>query len=76
MLCKHMAHDGTDSDNPRVPPLEHTAFFDIDTDGGYVHIEQSRGDQTLYTPEEARDVAVSIMEAAVEAEGGEGEIEF
>jgi len=51
-----------------VLPLEHTAFFDIDTRRGYVRIDQSWGDQTLYTPEEARDIAHSILEAAEETE--------
>jgi len=63
-----MATDDTGSDPMRVPPLEHTAFFDIDTRDGYVHIDQSWGDQTLYTPEEARDIAESIIEMADEAE--------
>jgi hypothetical protein len=49
-----------------VPPLENTAFFDIDTRQGYVRIDQSWGDQTLYTPEEARDIAEAILEAADE----------
>ena len=51
-----------------VLPLENTAFFDIDTRRGYVRIDQSWGDQTLYTPEEARDIAHSILEAAEETE--------
>lgn len=67
-----MAGDGP-SDNHSVPPLEHRAYFDIDTDDGYVRIEQSRGDQPLYTPEEARDVATAILEAAIEAEDGSDE---
>lgn len=59
---------GADSDAFSVPPLEHVAFFDIDTRDGYVRIDQSVGDRTLYTPEQARDVAESILEAAEEAE--------
>jgi hypothetical protein len=51
-----------------VPPLENTAFFDIDTRQGYVRIDQSWGDQRLYTPEEARDVAEAILAAADDAQ--------
>jgi hypothetical protein len=64
---------GTDEE-PRVtdvPPLEHTAFFDIDTTDGYVRIEQSLGDQTLYTPDQARDIAESILEAVEDTTAGE-----
>lgn len=50
-----------------VTPLENTAFFSIETDDGYVRIEQSLGNQVLYTPEEARDIAESILEAAEQA---------
>jgi len=70
MLPLHMATD----DQPTVsdvPPLEHTAFFDIDTSEGYVRIEQSLGDQTLYTPGEARDIAESILDAVEDATAGE-----
>lgn len=66
-----MATDDTGSDPLSVPPLEHTAFFDIDTRDGYVRIDQSWGDQTLYTPEEARDIAESILEQVDEAEATE-----
>lgn len=61
---------GTDQDDERVvtvPPLEHTAFFDIDEAEGYVRIEQSLGDQTLYTPDEAEDIAESILDAVERA---------
>jgi hypothetical protein len=61
----------TDQSGPRVskvPPLEHTAFFDIDSVEGYVRIEQSLGDQTLYTPEEAEDIAHAILDAVEETE--------
>lgn len=56
-----------DPDASAVLPLERTAFFDIDTRDGYVRIEQSVGDPTLYTPAEARDIAESIAAAADEA---------
>jgi len=52
----------------KVPPLDNTAFFDIDTREGYVRVDQSLGNRTLYTPEEARDIAESIIEAAEDAE--------
>jgi len=66
-----MATDDAGTGETDVLPLEHTAFFDIDTRRGYVRIDQSWGDQTLYTPEEARDIAHSILEAAEETERGE-----
>ncbi|MBX0294373.1 MULTISPECIES: hypothetical protein [Haloarcula] len=56
-----MATDQADGSGIRVPPLENTAFFSIDSDDGYVRIEQSLGNQVLYTPEEARDIAESIL---------------
>ena len=65
-----MATDDTGAGPLDVPPLEHTAFFDIDTREGYVKIDQSRGDQTLYTPGEARDIAESILKMADEAQNG------
>jgi hypothetical protein len=66
-----MATDDRGSISTSVPPLEHTAFFDIDERDGYVKIDQSWGDQTLYTPEEARDIANAIVEAADAAAGGD-----
>lgn len=65
--------DGSDSaqngePSHTVPPLEHRAYFDIDVREGYVDIEQSWGDRTLYTPEEAREVAAEIEAAADRAE--------
>lgn len=65
-----MATDGADPGGQKVPPLENTAFFDIDTRRGYVRIDQSWGDKTLYTPEEAADIAETILAAAEEAETG------
>jgi len=62
-----MATDQSDGAGMRVPPLENTAFFSIETDDDYVRIEQSLGNQVLYTPEEARDIANSILDAADEA---------
>jgi hypothetical protein len=64
-----MATDSTDADG-NVIPLERRAFFDIDTREGYVRIDQSVGDPTLYTPEEARDIAESILDAVGETESG------
>jgi len=62
-----MAMDQREPTGLDVTPLENTAFFSIETDDGYVRIEQSLGNQVLYTPEEARDIAASILEAADEA---------
>ncbi|WP_225334474.1 hypothetical protein [Halomicrobium urmianum] len=63
-----MATDQSESGGLEVPPLENTAYFAIETDDGYVRIEQSLGNQVLYTPEEARDIADSILEAVADAE--------
>jgi hypothetical protein len=62
-----MATDQREPTGLDVTPLENTAFFSIETDDGYVRIEQSLGNQVLYTPEEARDIAASILEAAERA---------
>lgn len=45
-------------------PLVDTAHFAIETNSGYVRIEQSIANSTRYTPDEARDIAKSIIEAA------------
>jgi hypothetical protein len=63
-----MATHDTDAVTLELPPLENTAYFDIDTREGYVRVEQSWGDKRLYTPREARDVAEAILAAADEAE--------
>jgi len=65
-----MATDNKGSGGPAVSRLDNTAFFDIDERDGYVRIDQSKGGRTLYTPEQARDLAVAILEAADESEGG------
>ncbi len=57
-----------DGDDGSVPPLEHRAYFDIHVDEGYVSIDQSWGDRTLYTPAEARELADEIRAVADEAE--------
>lgn len=62
-----MATDPQTPTGLNVSPLENTAFFSIETDDGYVRIEQSLGNQVLYTPEEARDIAESILEGAEQA---------
>jgi len=54
----------SDSSGTRVSPLKNTAFFAIEADDEYVRIEQSLGNQVRYTPEEARDIADAILEAA------------
>lgn len=62
-----MATDQREPTGLDVTPLENTAFFSIETDDGYVRIEQSLGNQVLYTPEEAREIAESILAAADQA---------
>ena len=62
-----MATEQSESSGIRVPPLENTAFFSIEDDDGYVRIEQSLGNQVLYTPNEARDIAEAILDAVDEA---------
>jgi len=47
--------------------LEDRAPILVDTDEGYVRIEQMVGNHPLYTPEEARDLAADILAAAEEA---------
>ena len=51
-----------------IRPLADTAHFVIETTDGYVRVEQSIANSTRYTPEEARDIAQSIIEAAEQAE--------
>jgi len=62
-----MATDQREPTGLDVTPLENTAFFSIETEDDYVRIEQSLGNQVLYTPEEAREIAESILAAAQEA---------
>lgn len=57
----------TDDDEPLVTPLDDLAHFTIDASEGYVQIEQSHGGQVYYTPEEAREIAEDILEAAENA---------
>ena len=71
MLCLDMGTDQSEGASLRVPPLENTAFFSIEDDDGYVRIEQSLGNQVLYTPNEARDIAEAILDAVDEAVGEE-----
>lgn len=52
----------------QVTPLERTALFTIDTEDGYVRIEQTVGDPVLYTPQEARDIATDILAAVEDSE--------
>lgn len=50
---------------PATPsPIEGSAYFSIDDADGYVKIDQSIGEHSLYTPEEARDIAEAIVAAA------------
>ncbi|PSP86598.1 hypothetical protein BRC83_00025 [Halobacteriales archaeon QS_1_68_17] len=63
-----MGTDRSDGTSASVPPLEHPAYFSIDTVEGYVRIDQSTGNKPLYTPDEARDIAETILAAADEAE--------
>jgi len=63
-----MATEQPNASGLRVSPLENTAFFDIEADEGYVRIEQSLGNQVLYTPSEARDIAEAILAAVDDAD--------
>lgn len=56
------------SDSPT--PLEHVAPVYVDVEGTYVNVRQTHGDRTLYTPEEARELAAELFDAAAEAESG------
>lgn len=67
MLRGIMATDQSDGASLRVPPLENTAFFSIEDEDDYVRIEQSLGNQVLYTPNEARDIAEAILDAVDDA---------
>jgi len=66
-----MGTDQSEGASLHVPPLENTEFFSIEDDDGYVRIEQSLGNQVLYTPNEARDIAEAILDAVDEAVGEE-----
>lgn len=66
-----MGNEQTGDRRSEVAPLENTAYFAIESDDGYVRIEQSVGNQTLYTPSEARDIAESILEAVDDANADE-----
>lgn len=48
----------------RVTPLEHVAPVYVEVSDGYVDIRQTQGDHTLYTPEEARELAEEIRSVA------------
>lgn len=63
-----MATGQSDGSGIRVPPLKNTALFSIESDDESVHIEQLLGNQVLYTPSEARDIADAILDAVDEAE--------
>jgi hypothetical protein len=62
--------DGNGPPEDGVHPLERTAPIYVEATDGYVDIRQPKGDPTLYTPEEARDVARDILAAADATEGG------
>lgn len=71
MVLPDMETDHGQPEDADVTPLENTAYFAIEPDDGYVRIEQSVGNQVLYTPEEARDIAAAIEDAAADASGAE-----
>lgn len=56
------------AEHHRSPPLEHVAPVYVDREEGYVNLRQGHGDHTLYTAEEARDLAEEILAAADAAE--------
>jgi hypothetical protein len=62
-----------DREGSKVHPLERTAPVYVEATDGYVDIRQPQGDPTLYTPEEARDIARDILSAADATERGTGE---
>lgn len=66
-----MATDQSGSPGLEVPSLKNKPFFSVERDDGYVRIEQSLGNQLRYTPEEARDIAQRILEAAEDAKQDE-----
>lgn len=51
-----------------VTPLEHVAPVYVEESKGYVDIQQAHGDHTLYTPDEAREIAREILDAADDAD--------
>lgn len=53
----------------RTTPIEHVAPVYVERSNGYVDIQQAHGDHTLYTPEEAREIAEEILAAAETADG-------
>lgn len=57
-------------DGSGVHPLERTAPVYVEATDGYVDIRQPKGDPTLYTPGEARDIARDILAAADASERG------
>ncbi len=59
-----------DGGTASVQPLERTAPVYVEATDGYVDIRQPKGDPTLYTPEEARDIARDILAAADATEDG------
>lgn len=52
----------------RSIPLEHVAPVYVEPEDGYVSVKQGHGDHTLYTPEEIRDLAKDLLNAAEHAE--------
>jgi hypothetical protein len=62
--------DPPDGGSSSVQPLERTAPVYVEATDGYVDIRQPKGDPTLYTPGEARDIARDILAAADATEGG------
>jgi hypothetical protein len=63
--------ESMEAGGPAVNPLERTAPVYVEATDGYVDIRQPQGDPTLYTPEEARDIARDILAAADASERGE-----
>ena len=57
----------------RSIPLEHVAPVYVEPEDGYVNVQQGHGDHTLYTPDEIRDLAAELLEAAQVAEDGDRE---
>jgi hypothetical protein len=65
--------NSADPHTDEVVPLERVAPVYVEVRNGYVDVQQLQGDPTLYTPEEARELARELETAAAKAEATERE---
>ncbi|WP_255149271.1 hypothetical protein [Halorarius halobius] len=56
------------AERQRSVPLEHVAPVYVESEDGYVNVQQGHGDHTLYTPDEVRELAEELLDAADDAE--------